>query len=86
MALLNRPFTDDEIKKILLATPIALFNASIFDACYEDRHDAVSYTAASDHVQYQTPEVFFWHTTDSSPSDCVWMVPRTVRPWYQRFL
>lgn len=84
MALLNRPLTKDEIEKLLAATPYALFHSNIFDAIYEARFNVVSYCATANHTQYQTPEVFYWTTADTSPSDCVWMVPGTVREWWQR--
>lgn len=84
MAQLNRPLSEGEIEKLLMTTPTALFHTNIFDAIYEDRHDTVSYVASSGRVQYQTPEFFYWSHVDTSPSDCVWMIPQTVRPWYKR--
>jgi len=84
MALLNRPITEDEARKMiadwrrsLYGAPIKTFYDMYLAAIADPTPHVVRYNAAFNNVTYVPPASFYWGQGRKSVSDCLWIVPGT---------
>jgi hypothetical protein len=83
MALLNRPFTEAEARKIAADwrrdwPKIPTFYDMLLEAINDPTPHVVRYNAHFGTHTYVPPEVFYWSAELPSPSDCEWIVPGTL--------
>lgn len=82
MALLNRPLTNDEVRRMWAGWKTyeaGSFTRELLEAMSEPTPHTVHYYAGGDIRFYTPPECFHWakRSQHGSPSDCVWIVPGT---------
>jgi hypothetical protein len=83
MALLSRPLTEAEARKMIADwrqdwPKIPTFYDMLVEAINNPTPHVVRYYATDWLTEYTPPKEFYWGVRTSTPSDCTWIVPGTL--------
>lgn len=79
MALLNRPLTEDEARKMLADWRVGYPKlVSLWSMVNEPMPHTVQYEPVREKPMYISPDRFYCRTIFRNPSDCTWIVPGTL--------